>query len=111
MKTYSNYQISSTSHQHVFLAFKSNAKKVNGISFSHLFYFQYSTNGCDIVNDKKIIPFEPSFNENYFQSSRGNGIVLSKDLESFVYQDNSLGYVNYQPISIQDAAKLEVYEN
>ena len=113
MKTYNDYQISKTSQQGVYVAFKKNAASFNGVSFSHMFYFQYSYSNNDVncvIDGKEASAFKPSFNENYYQANAKTGVVLSQDMEKFSFQSNSLGYVNYAPITVEGLAKLE-YEN
>jgi hypothetical protein len=111
MKTYNNYQISKTSQENVYMAFKYKAEYKNGIRFSHLFYFTYSKSGNCEINGKTAMAFNPSYNDNYYQANALTGVVLSQDMEKFSFQDSSLGYVNYAPISIEEMSKLDYSEN
>lgn len=107
MKTYSDYVVSKTSQSGVFSAFKKNAANLNGVVFSHHFYFQYSNTGNCTVNGRNANEFAPSFNDNYFIACAKTGVVLSNNMETFGFQDNSLDYTNYEPISVEEIAKLD----
>ncbi len=111
MKTYNDYQISKTSQENVYLAFKYKAEYINGIRFAHHFYFRYSGNGNCVINGKNAIEFTPSFNDNYYQANASTGVVLSQDMQKFSFQDNSLQYVNYAPISIEEISELDFSNN
>lgn len=108
---YTGYKISKTSQENVYLAFKYNARQINGIRFSHHFYFNYCTESEDKIEDNRsILPFSPGYNDNYFQANATTGVVLSKDMKTFVFQDSSLQHIDYAPISIEEMSLLE-YEN
>ena len=67
---YNDYKISKTfqtASSGVYNAFKNEAATVNGITFSHHFYFQYckESHDDDYVNGKACIPFKPSYDDNY----------------------------------------------
>jgi hypothetical protein len=114
-KKYNDYQISKTSQtasSGVYSAFKKEAATVNGITFSHHFYFQYckESHDDDYVNGKACIPFKPSYDDNYYMAVVNGGVILSTDLKTFSFQDSSLGYVNYAHIDIEDLKKYHNVE-
>ena len=114
-KKYNDYKISKTfqtASSGVYNAFKKEAATVNGITFSHHFYFQYckESHDNDYVNGKACIPFKPSLDDNYYMAVVNGGVILSTDLKTFSFQDSSLGYVNYAHIDIEDLKKYHNVE-
>lgn len=114
-KKYNDYKISKTfqtASSGVYNAFKNEAATVNGITFSHHFYFQYckESHDDDYVNGKACIPFKPSYDDNYYMAVVNGGVILSTDLKTFSFQDSSLGYVNYAHIDIEDLKKYHNVE-
>ena len=112
---YNDYKISKTfqtASSGVYNAFKNEAATVNGITFSHHFYFQYckESHDDDYVNGKACIPFKPSYDDNYYMDVVNGGVILSTDLKTFSFQDSSLGYVNYAHIDIEDLKKYHNVE-
>ena len=112
---YNDYKISKTfqtASSGVYNAFKNEAATVNGITFSHHFYFQYckESHDDDYVNGKACIPFKPSYDDNYYMAVVNGGVILSTDLKNFSFQDSSLGYVNYAHIDIEDLKKYHNVE-
>lgn len=106
---YNEYKISKTSQTGVYNAFKNEAATVNGLIFSHHFYFQKGSHGDDYVNGMACIPFKPG-NDNYYMAVVNGGIILSTDLNTFLFQDSSLDYFNYAHIDIEDLKKYHNVE-
>lgn len=106
MKNYKDYTVTHFQDS-VYNAFKKEAAIVNGITFSHHFYFQYckESHDDDYINGKACVPFNPSFNDNYYMAVVDGGIILSTDLEHFALQPSGIDYVRYDSISAEDLAK------
>lgn len=96
----------------IYSAFKKEAATVNGITFCHHFYFQYckESHDDDYVNDKACVPFKPSLDDNYYIAIVNGGNILSTDMKTFVFQDTSLGYMNYNHIDVEDFGKYHNVE-
>ena len=112
---YNDYTISETfqtASSKVYKAFKKKAATVNGIIFSHYFYFQYckENHDDDFVNGKACIPFKPGYDNNYYMAIVNGGVILSADLNTFSFQDSSLSYFNFAHIDIEDLKKYHNVE-
>lgn len=99
-----------TDYNGVYEAFKNEAATVNGITFSHIFFFQYckESHDDDYVNGKACIPFKPRVDDNFYMAIVNGGVIISTDLKNFLFQDTSLGYTNYNHIDIEE---LKNYHN
>lgn len=112
MKNYNDYTVTHNQDS-VYNAFKKDAATVNGITFSHHFYFQYckESHDDDYINGRACVPFKPSLNDNYYIAIVNGGIILSTDLEQFVLQPSDIEYVRYDAISKEDLAKYHNVED
>lgn len=106
IKNYENYEIIKLANSSMMIAFKHNAANHNGLIFSHRFFFTYcseSSYNC-IINGKFAFAQQPSCGwggENYYQyNDYKNGILLSPDMVTFYYQDNTLDFANYTEIKL-----------
>lgn len=88
----------------VYSAFKKDAVTINGIKFSHHFYFQYcrESHDDDYVNGKACVPFKPSINDNYYMAIVNGGNILSIDLQHFVFQPTNVCYMRFDEVEEKD---------
>ncbi len=102
-----------TSFDGVYCAFKEKAATVNGITFSHTFYFQYckESHDDDYVNGKACVPFAPSVDDNYYMAVVNGGNILSTDLTNFVFQPANIDYMKYEHISVDEFTKYHNEED
>ena len=112
MKTYNDYRISHLTFcsGNLMQAYKYKAGYIGKIHFSHRMYFRYASEAkanC-IINGKFANSFEPSLNDNYYQANFEEGVVLSRDMENFVFNSRELHYTNYEKISVEKIQKLHV---
>lgn len=110
MKKYEEYEVTRTTRttdSQVFLAAKRDVEVVNGISFSHMFYFQKVSNSkkanCT-VNGVLGVEFEPNFTDNHYYAFVEDGIIHSLDMKTFFFEQKGLGYVNRKIISPDELA-------
>lgn len=105
---YENYMIRHFQDS-FYYAFKESAARVNGLSFSHQFYFQYCKESYndDYVNKKACVLLKPGMDSNYYQANVKGGVILSIDLKTFVFQPSNIDYVKWQVVSSEDFSKFE----
>lgn len=106
MKKYDGYEVVvHTTDSNVFSAVKRNVETVNGITFSHMFYFQGVSNpkkaNCT-VNEVLAREFEPDFTDNHYYAFVEDGIIHSLDMKTFFFEKKGLGYVNRELISPEE---------
>lgn len=106
MKNYNDYTVTHLLDS-VYSAFKEEAAIVNGITFSHHFYFQYckESHDDDYINGRACVPFKPCLGNNYYMAVVDGGNILSTDLKYFFFQPSSIDYVRYDAISADELTK------
>ena len=106
---YTDYTISETvmtETSGIYNAWKTNAASKNGIIFSHKFYFKYSENGKDLVNGEKSSLDRPGMDDNFYIAIVNGGVILSLDMEKFMFKPSARDYMHYDRISQEDLKKF-----